>query len=85
MKIDPIDELVMKGIYENKTILEICEDAHRAPAAIHQRLLDLQAGGYITPPPAPHMARMRRLTQAGENYLSTHGYISKLNKVFPQW
>jgi predicted transcriptional regulator len=82
MKLDSIDDIVLKGIWEGKSILEICKNADRAPAAIHYRLKELERNGYITPPPKPNMARSRKVTQSGENYLVGNGLIPMTDRIF---
>ena len=72
---DVHDIAIMKAVRERSTIPEMSELTGLGFATVHQRLQDLQGMDFVNPPRKPHAARDYTLTEGGESYLVTSGYI----------
>jgi hypothetical protein len=72
--VDVLDERILQLVSENKSIHEMRDDVNLSTGEVHNRLVHMQEAGLILPPPKPHMARARKLTEWGKSYLQSAGY-----------
>jgi hypothetical protein len=72
--VDVLDERILQLVSENKSIHEMRDDVNLSVGEVHNRLVRMQEAGLILPPPKRNMARARKLTAWGKNYLESAGY-----------
>jgi len=72
-KLDPIDDTILVGIHEGKSLQEIGESAGRSFAGVRKRMKALEEDGYIIY--NPRRARSRTLTEKGSSYLTANGLM----------
>lgn len=78
-KLDPLDDMILLAIDENRSLMEVGEEAGRSFSGIRKRMKNLESEGYLVYNPG--RARARELTQKAKDYLTANGL--KKVEVFP--
>jgi AraC-like DNA-binding protein len=68
------ETLILKGIYEHKSLQEISKDVGVSAAYVH-RLLTTSSLSTLVTQPRSHAARSRVLSKEAEEYLAANGHI----------
>lgn len=74
-RLDPIEDQILLGFYEGKTLVEIGAATGRSFAGIRKKAFALQDAGYLEYNPGK--ARGRTLTEQGKMYLRANGFLKQ--------
>ncbi len=78
-RLDPIDDLILQGIQDQKSLVELAAENNRSFAGIRKRMKALEAEGYIVYPEGK--ARSRMLTPKATEYMKVNGLL-KTEPIF---
>lgn len=74
-KLDPVDDQILQGVHERKSLQEMGREVGRSFANIRDRCKILEENGYLVY--NPHIARGRQLTKQAEEYMVANGLLKR--------
>lgn len=72
-RMEPIDDAVLLGILEGKSLMELAEEVNRSFSGVRYRMQALEEIGYLEYPKS--RARGRKLTPKALEYLRANGLL----------